>query len=325
MIKTDERMARLVTDWYEDLMQNKSDPRTADWPMMSSPWPTLAVCLCYAYFSRVAGPAIMANRKPFKLRNLLVVYNLAQTLFSAWIFYEYLMSGWWGEYSFRCQPVDYSYSPVALRMAATCWWYYFSKFTEFFDTLFFILRKKTEHVSTLHVIHHGIMPMSVWFGVKFAPGGHSTFFALLNTLVHIIMYTYYMLSALGPEYQKYIWWKKYLTSLQMVQFVLIMSHQFQLLFTSCNYPKSFMVWIGLHGVLFLFLFSDFYRAKYIGRKKEKVLPVSNKGACMPVENDETEKAERRSENGYSKVYTSKISACYSNGVNNGYLSRSKED
>lgn len=60
------------------------------------------------------------------------------------------------------------------------------------------------------------MPFSVWMGVKFAPGGHSTFFALLNTFVHIIMYFYYMVAAMGPQYQKFIWWKKYLTSFQMV-------------------------------------------------------------------------------------------------------------
>lgn len=29
---------------------------------------------------------------------------------------QYLMSGWWGSYSFRCQPVDYSNSPMALRV-----------------------------------------------------------------------------------------------------------------------------------------------------------------------------------------------------------------
>lgn len=124
-------------------------------------------------------------------------------------------------------------------MAQTCWWYYFSKFTEFFDTLFFILRKKNQHVSNLHVIHHGCMPFSVWMGLKFAPGerkinhlntlkicwlkkisgGHSTFFALLNTFVHIIMYFYYMVAAMGPQYQKYIWWKKYLTTLQIVSFI----------------------------------------------------------------------------------------------------------
>lgn len=50
----------------------------------------------------------------------------------------------------------------SLQMANISWWYYFSKFTEFFDTFFFVLRKRYDQVSTLHVIHHGIMPFSVW-------------------------------------------------------------------------------------------------------------------------------------------------------------------
>lgn len=93
-------------------------------------------------------------------------------------------------------------------------------------------------------------------------GGHSTFFAMLNSFVHIVMYFYYMIAAMGPKYQKYIWWKKYLTTFQMVQFVAIFIHQFQLLFRECDYPKGFMIWIGFHGAMFLFLFSDFYKAKY---------------------------------------------------------------
>lgn len=203
------------------------------------------------------------------------------------------MSGWLTGYSYRCQPVDYSATPMALRMARTCWWYYISKFTEFFDTFFFILRKKANQVSNLHVIHHGIMPFSVWLGLKFAPGGHSTFFSMLNAFVHIVMYFYYMVSAMGPKYQKYLWWKKYLTTLQMVmlvfvclvvsldvgfqvQFVLIMVHQGQLLFIDCNFPKSVMLWIFSHGVLFFFLFSDFYKRSYMGHKKIQ----ENQGACM---------------------------------------------
>lgn len=47
-------------------------------------------------------------------------------------------------------------------------------------------------------------------------GGHSTFFAMLNSFVHIVMYFYYMVAAMGPKYQKFIWWKKYLTTFQMV-------------------------------------------------------------------------------------------------------------
>ncbi|KAJ8984836.1 hypothetical protein NQ317_013036 [Molorchus minor] len=213
------------------------DSRTANWPLMSSPFYTLGICLTYVYVVKVLGPKLMENRKPFQLKWTLVIYNFLQVVFSAWIWYEVGMGGWFtGEYSLKCQPVDYSNKPSTIRMVHASWWYFFSKFTEFMDTIFFVLRKKYDHITTLHVIHHGIMPMSVWFGVKFTPGGHSTFFGFLNSFVHIIMYFYYMLSALGPQTQKYLWWKKYLTTLQMAQFVGIMLHAFQLLFIDCNYP-----------------------------------------------------------------------------------------
>jgi hypothetical protein len=43
---------------------------------------------------------------------------------------------------------------------------------------------------------------------------------LVNSLVHIIMYSYYMMSAMGPTLQPYLWWKKYLTQLQLVRFII---------------------------------------------------------------------------------------------------------
>jgi elongation of very long chain fatty acids protein 7 len=46
------------------------------------------------------------------------------------------------------------------------------------------------------------------------------------------MYAYYMLSAMGPKYQKYVWWKQHMTTLQMVQFIGIMTHGFQLVIIS---------------------------------------------------------------------------------------------
>nr|BBF94995.1 elongation of very long chain fatty acids protein 15 [Orthetrum albistylum] len=275
-------LVRSIIDGYHDLMDNKSDPRVNDWFLMSSPFPTLMICLTYVYIVKVAGPKFMENRKPFEMRKILIVYNFLQVVFSAWLFYESLVSGWLFHYSFRCQPVDYSYSPLALRMARGCWWYYFSKFTEFFDTIFFVLRKKNDHVSTLHVIHHGVMPMSVWFGVKFTPGGHSTFFGLLNTFVHIVMYFYYMVAAIGPQLQKYLWWKKYLTALQMIQFVLVMVHAFQLLFVDCNYPRAFVWWIGMHAVMFYFLFSDFYKQTY----KKKAAKAQARRAALALVKDQ---------------------------------------
>nr|CAI5821842.1 unnamed protein product [Callosobruchus analis] len=61
----------------------------------------------------------------------------------------------------------------------------------------FHFEKENSHVSTLHVIHHGCMPFSVWMNEICS----STFFALLNTFVHIVMYFYYMIAAMGPKYQ----------------------------------------------------------------------------------------------------------------------------
>lgn len=54
-------------------------------------------------------------------------------------------------------------------------------------------------------------------------GGLGTFHALLNCCVHVVMYTYYALSALGPAYQKYLWWKKYMTTIQLVSHYLVMT------------------------------------------------------------------------------------------------------
>jgi len=65
-----------------------ADPRVNDWLLMSGPFPTLAICLSYAYFVKVLGPRIMENRKPMKLRAVLIVYNFVQVVFSAWLFYE---------------------------------------------------------------------------------------------------------------------------------------------------------------------------------------------------------------------------------------------
>ena len=81
------------------------------------------------------------------------------------------------------------------------------------------------------------------------------------------MYTYYLLAAMGPSFQPYLWWKKYLTAFQMLQFIAIMVHAFQLLFVQCDYPKAFVWWIGMHAVMFFFLFRDFYRQSYATKKR----------------------------------------------------------
>jgi hypothetical protein len=55
-----------------------------------------------------------------------------------------------------------------------------------------------------------------------------------------------------------------------VQFVLMIIHSFQLLFIDCNYPRAFVWWIGLHAVMFYFLFADFYKQAYRKKQANKV-------------------------------------------------------
>ncbi len=119
----------------------------------------------------------------------------------------------------------------------------------------FVARKKFSHVSLLHVVHHGIMPLSVWPGLKFMPGGHASFFGLLNTFVHIFMYAYYMLSAMGPKYQKYVWWKQHMTTLQMVQFVGIMVHAFQLVTNLLLMTKIVIIFLRFQSKFQCFILS----------------------------------------------------------------------
>ncbi len=98
-----------------------------------------------------------------------------------------------------------------------------------------------------------------WWGTKFAPSGHGTFFGLINSFVHVIMYSYYLLASMGPEYQKYLWWKKHLTSIQMIQFIIVFLHNFQVLVSpDCDYPRGLVYVMLFNATMFLVLFSNFY-------------------------------------------------------------------
>lgn len=263
------RTVRLYDNWIKD-----ADPRVEDLLLMSSPLPQTIILGLYVYFVTSLGPKLMENRKPFELKKAMITYNFFIVLFSVYMCYEFVMSGWGTGYSFRCDIVDYSHSPTAMRMVRTCWLYYFSKFIELLDTIFFVLRKKNSQVTFLHVFHHTIMPWTWWFGVKFAAGGLGTFHALLNTAVHVVMYTYYGLCALGPAYQKYLWWKKYLTSLQLVQFLIITIHISQYFFIEdCKYQFPVFVYIIMsYGCIFLLLFLHFwYRAYTKGQRLPKTV------------------------------------------------------
>lgn len=58
------------------------DPRTKSWFLGNSPGPLISILVTYLYFCLYAGPRYMKNRKPFQLKNTLIVYNIAQVILS---------------------------------------------------------------------------------------------------------------------------------------------------------------------------------------------------------------------------------------------------
>ncbi|XP_059200582.1 elongation of very long chain fatty acids protein 1a [Centropristis striata] len=266
----------------------RTDARIRDYPLMNDPVDMNVILLLYVFFSVYIGPRLMANRKPLHLNKAMIVYNLVMVSLNGYIVYEFLMSGWATTFTWRCDLVDYSSSPQALRLVRVCWMFYFSKYIELLDTVFFVLRKKQSQITFLHVFHHSFMPWSWWWGITLTPAaGMGTFHAMVNAIVHVIMYFYYLLSAAGPRFQKYLWWKKHMTAIQITQFVLVSLHISQYYFMEkCDFQVP--MWIHLiwmHGVFFLVLFSNFWIQAYIkGQRLPAVVdkPQQNGSISEPV-------------------------------------------
>ncbi|KAM8838243.1 elongation of very long chain fatty acids protein 1a [Synchiropus picturatus] len=271
---------------FHNYLLLRTDARVRDYPLMQSPVEMTCILMFYVFFSVYAGPRLMANRKPFQLNTVMIFYNLSMVLLNAFIVYEFLMSGWATTFTWRCDLIDYSSSPQALRMIHVGWLFYFSKYIELLDTVFFVLRKKQNQITFLHVFHHSFMPWTWWWGITLTPaGGMGSFHAMVNAAVHVIMYFYYGLSAAGPRFQKYLWWKKYMTAIQLTQFILVSVHISQYYFMEkCDYQVPLwihMIW--MYGAFFFLLFSNFWVQAYIkGRRLPATDLKKNGSATEPV-------------------------------------------
>ncbi|KAL5284057.1 hypothetical protein ACFFRR_006371 [Megaselia abdita] len=247
------------------------DPRTSSWPLLGSPIPLICILTTYLLFCNYIGPYLMKDRKPFELKKTLIVYNFLQVLINIYLVYECTQCGWGFKepYNLLCEPISYDRSPRSMRMARACYSYYLVKLIELLDTVFFIMRKKFNQVTFLHVYHHFAMPAASFIGTKYLAGGHGTFFGFMNTQVHIIMYAYYLLAALGPNMQKFLWWKKYITIVQIVQFVLIFIHSVVVQFQpNCTYPKFIAFAQTGQATMFIYLFTKFYIKAYVSKEKK---------------------------------------------------------
>ncbi|CAG2110367.1 unnamed protein product [Medioppia subpectinata] len=245
-------------------------------------WPITAILVAYLLFSLVLGPKLMANRKPYQLRGPIFAYNIFMVVLNVYFFFESIQA-----YEFGRALMNFEYPPndtkdlsaQEMRRLTFVYWYFISKIIDLMDTVFFVLRKKWSQVSPLHLYHHSSVPLCVWLAVKFAPtAGVNGIFPILNSAVHVLMYTYYALSAFGPSVQKYLWWKRYITQVQLIQFMVFFVYGTTYLFKQTGWPTILICTSVAQPPLYLILFTSFYLNTYCNTKS---MPKSTPSAVSP--------------------------------------------
>lgn len=141
-------------------------------------------------------------------------------------------------------------------MARVLWIFYVSKIPEFIDTWIMIMKKNDRQVSFLHLYHHSTIFVIWWAIIYYAPGGDSYLSAAMNSFVHVLMYSYYFLTSIGF---KNVPWKKYITQIQMFQFLVNLIHgAHNSIMDVPGYPRWTGQLLFFYMITLLFLFGNFY-------------------------------------------------------------------
>jgi len=241
------------------------DRRVKTLPMFSDgPYILFAILIMYLLLVMKIIPNLMKHREPLKLQSLIRCYNVFLVTINAYFFTFELRSLNYGIRLLDLSiPSDGENSPELQYESELMYFYHITKLIDLLDTIFFALRKKTNQISFLHLYHHTYMAFLSWLGFWYRFNMKPNhLFILLNSFVHVIMYSYYALSTVGPKIQKYLWWKKYLTQLQLIQFVIFAVYGIIVEILDIPYPKPLKRMGQAQCFIFLYLFYKFYVKSY---------------------------------------------------------------
>eukprot|EP00117_Sycon_ciliatum_P030324 scpid67126/ scgid23938/ Elongation of very long chain fatty acids protein 6; 3-keto acyl-CoA synthase elovl6; ELOVL fatty acid elongase 6 len=228
-----------------------------------------ALCIVVAYLSLVfLGVRWMKDRPPFSLRRTLVLWNVGLAWFS--------MFGTWRVVQFAARRtvqgrwIDVICDKESFEAHEGGLWSFIfalSKFVEFGDTAFIVLRKKK--LTLLHWYHHASVLLYCWFGFIDA-AATGKLFGLLNLIVHSMMYTYYSITATGmwriPSYVNII-----ITSTQLLQMALgivatSIAYYRRVNNTGCDVSYTLIYAAFAMYASYLVLFINFFYKTYISKK-----------------------------------------------------------
>jgi len=259
-----------------------------------STWPHAALAIVI-YLSTIFGlREFMRDRQPLKLTFLFQLHNLLLTSGSALllaVMVEEITPIVWNHGLFYgiC-----GYGAWTPRLEFYYIINYYFKYFELLDTVFLALKKKP--LAFLHVFHHSATALLCFTQLN---GRTSVSWVpiTINLAVHVLMYYYYWATAGGRK----IWWKKYLTTMQITQFIIdlfVVYFAAYCYFASTYFPGQFPT-PGTcageeHAAIFgcglltsyLFLFIDFYVRTYKGgsTKKSTSKPIAAKDTGKIADN-----------------------------------------
>jgi hypothetical protein len=120
----------------------------------------------------------MKNRPPYDLHEVLRLYNVFQVcactyiVFGAWYFHDYSLLTF-SECIQSPQPVraDDTHVPASLiQFHIDFYLFLLLRLFELIETVFFVLRKKFNQVSALHIYHHISTILITWIFLKYRGG-----------------------------------------------------------------------------------------------------------------------------------------------------------
>lgn len=86
---------------------------------------------------------------------------------------------------------------------------------------------------------------------------------VVNSFIHLLMYYYYLKASFGSAPS----WGKYLTQLQMIQFVTMNFQAIYSLINNCDYPRKILLTYLFYILSLLALFMQFYIGKHCRGKR----------------------------------------------------------
>jgi GNS1/SUR4 family len=238
---------------------------------MGSPYSLLGIIGVYLLVIYIIGPFLMKNRNPFELTYVIRVYNVFQIAsclaFVSIGFYHFSPI----RAAFTCIPVpkpgEEFYDKIDFLYNIS-WWFLILRLSEFFETLVFVLRKKNHQVSLLHVYHHIAVVCLLWIFSKYKLCTNECFIPLVNSVVHVFMYSYYFLSSfeiLRPCLSRV---KICLTAMQIIQLCFLIAHCF-IMIVFC--PDTKMYWLQVINLAVLIgMFVHFYLKSYHKNEKKNL-------------------------------------------------------